>query len=92
MGKPFEYVTVKSPRTGRIEVVRNIEHALALLAEHWFKHCSEKHGVACAACRSAIAGKTSVLKARAVFVEAAEEVHILVYERVRSWSTLRSNI
>ncbi|SDP36939.1 DUF982 domain-containing protein [Phyllobacterium sp. OV277] len=77
----FEHVSVKSPRTGRILVVRDVHAALTLLTEQWSKNRTEKHAAACEACRSAIAGTISNPKARIAFVEAAQEVHILVEER-----------
>lgn len=77
----FEHVSVKSSRTGRILVVRDARAALTLLTEQWPRNRSEKHAAACEACRRAIAGTLSSHNARIAFMEAAQEVHILVEER-----------
>ncbi|QND54394.1 DUF982 domain-containing protein (plasmid) [Phyllobacterium sp. 628] len=77
----FDYVTVKSARSGRILVVRDARDALTLLTQHWSKNPTARHAAACEACRSAIAGTTSGHNARIAFVEAAQEIHILVAER-----------
>jgi Protein of unknown function (DUF982) len=77
----FDHITVKSPRTGRIVVVRDVKHALTSLSEHWFRHRSETHGIACEACREAMEGKTAAENARFAFIQAAQEAQILVLER-----------
>lgn len=76
----FDHVTVKSPRTGRILIVRNADDALIFLTQHWSKNVDEKHTIACEICRKAIAGKISVHSARGAFTEAAQEARLLIVE------------
>ncbi|RZS88784.1 uncharacterized protein DUF982 [Phyllobacterium myrsinacearum] len=80
----FTHVTIKSPRTGRVIVVRNVRDALSMLTQYWSRRRGEKHGIACEACRRALDENLSAEDARAAFLAAAREAGIDVSERTGS--------
>ncbi|MBA8876456.1 DUF982 domain-containing protein [Phyllobacterium myrsinacearum] len=80
----FTHVTIKSPRTGRMLMVRNVRDALTVLTQFWSRRQGEKHAHACQACRDALDKTGSVEEARASFVEASREAGIYVTERTGS--------
>lgn len=80
----FTHVTIKSPRSGRILIVRNVQDALAVLTQSWLRRQSEKHAIACQVCRDALGDTRSPDEARAAFVEASREAGIYVTERTGS--------
>ncbi len=80
----FTHVTIKSPRTGRVIVVRNVRDALTMLTQYWSRRRGEKHRIACDACRNALDEKLSAEDARAAFVAASLEAGIDVSERTGS--------
>jgi hypothetical protein len=80
----FPHVTIKSPRTGRLLIVRSVRDAMTVLTQYWSRRKSEKHASACQACRDALDECGSVENARTAFVAAALEAGIHVTERTGS--------
>jgi hypothetical protein len=80
----FTHVTIKSPRTGRLLIVRSVRDAMTVLTQYWSRRKSEKHTIACQACRDALDESGSVENARTAFVAAAREAGIHVTERTGS--------